>query len=144
MCVCKYVYKNNFPNYSQRHECHLIYSFGDSLQSFACVFVQAVLILYKPLHLLGVLHALLGFEGIKDFISSIKGLKNEMLLEKEGQTFLIFLFLCFIKRVKNVFIFLVENMLNRFTVSKPLSQNQQSKLTRKCQLSYTLCRFMSC
>lgn len=142
MCVCKYVYKNNFPNYSQRHECHLIYSFGDSLQSFECVFVQAVLILYKPLHLLGVLHALLGFEGIKDFISSIKGLKNEMLLEKEGQTFLIFL--CFIKRVKNVFIFLVENMLNRFTVSKPLSQNQQSKLTRKCQLFYTLCRFMSC
>lgn len=54
------------------------------------VSVQALLVLYEPLHLLGMLHARLGFEGMKDFISSIRRLKDEMLLGKKGHTLRIF------------------------------------------------------
>lgn len=63
------------------------------------------------------LHACLGFKGIKDFISSIKRLIDEMLLEKKKPDFTDFSLLLLYKVYEKCL--LLEYMLNRFTVSKP-------------------------
>lgn len=73
--------------------------------------------LFKPLHLLGMLHACFGFEGIKDFISSIKRLTElgRDVTRIKRPSFADFFF-CLIKCVENVFILLVENMPNKLVL----------------------------
>lgn len=67
MHICKCVYKKGFLTMHRSMNTILFIPVVTSLKVLDLCLCKQVPILFKPLHLSGMLHACFGFKGIKDF-----------------------------------------------------------------------------